>query len=113
MLAMPRNHNRTTLVLQAVRSLPDPRLTDLGIQHQSSWARQRQFSASDTDWMLARKMNFSILLSDFAFVIPGRGFWRTMLWVAPFPLDLRRNIIRKIASLLETRHLKEARLQFI
>ena len=31
----------------------------------------------------------------------------------PVELDLRRNIIRKIASLLETRHLKEARLQFI
>ena len=31
----------------------------------------------------------------------------------PVELDLRRNIIRKIASLLETRHLKEARLQFM
>jgi len=31
----------------------------------------------------------------------------------PVELDLRRNIIRKIASLLETRHLKEAHLQFI
>jgi hypothetical protein len=31
----------------------------------------------------------------------------------PVELDLRRNIIRKIASLLETRHLKEARVQFI
>lgn len=30
----------------------------------------------------------------------------------PVELDLRRNIIRKIASLLETRHLKETRLQF-
>jgi hypothetical protein len=31
----------------------------------------------------------------------------------PVELDLRRNIIRKIASLLETRHLKESRLQFV
>jgi hypothetical protein len=31
----------------------------------------------------------------------------------PVELDLRRNIIRKIASLLESRFLKEARLQFI
>jgi hypothetical protein len=31
----------------------------------------------------------------------------------PIELDLRRNIVRKIASLLETRHLKEARVQFI
>jgi len=31
----------------------------------------------------------------------------------PVELDLRRNIIRKIASLLETRHLKESRLQFL
>ena len=31
----------------------------------------------------------------------------------PVELDLRRNIVRKIASLLETRHLKEARIQFI
>lgn len=31
----------------------------------------------------------------------------------PVELDLRRNIIRKIASLLETRHLKEARIRFI
>ena len=31
----------------------------------------------------------------------------------PVELDLRRNIVRKIATLLETRHLKEARLQFI
>ena len=31
----------------------------------------------------------------------------------PVELDLRRNIVRKIASLLETRHLKEARLRFI
>ena len=31
----------------------------------------------------------------------------------PVELDLRRNIVRKIASLLETRHLKEARVQFI
>jgi hypothetical protein len=31
----------------------------------------------------------------------------------PVELDLRRNIIRKIASLLETRYLKECRLQFI
>jgi len=31
----------------------------------------------------------------------------------PVELDLRRNIIRKIASLLETRHLKEAHLRFI
>jgi len=31
----------------------------------------------------------------------------------PVELDLRRNIIRKIASLLETRHLKEARVQFM
>ena len=31
----------------------------------------------------------------------------------PVELDLRRNIIRKIASLLETRHLKEAQVRFI
>jgi len=31
----------------------------------------------------------------------------------PVELDLRRNIIRKIAALLETRHLKEARLEFM
>jgi len=31
----------------------------------------------------------------------------------PVELDLRRNIIRKIASLLETRHLKESRVRFI
>ena len=31
----------------------------------------------------------------------------------PVELDLRRNIIRKIASLLESRYLKESRLQFI
>ena len=31
----------------------------------------------------------------------------------PVELDLRRNIIRTIASLLETRYLKESRLQFI
>jgi hypothetical protein len=31
----------------------------------------------------------------------------------PVELDLRRNIIRKIASLLETRYLKELRLKFI
>ncbi len=31
----------------------------------------------------------------------------------PVELDLRRNIIRKIASLLETRHLKESRIRFI
>ena len=31
----------------------------------------------------------------------------------PVELDLRRNIIRKIASLLETRHLKESQIQFI
>jgi hypothetical protein len=31
----------------------------------------------------------------------------------PVELDLRRNIIRKIAVLLETRHLKEARVRFI
>ncbi len=31
----------------------------------------------------------------------------------PVELDLRRNIVRKIASLLEARHLKEARIQFI
>jgi len=31
----------------------------------------------------------------------------------PVELDLRRNIIRKIASLLETRYLKESHLQFI
>ena len=31
----------------------------------------------------------------------------------PVELDLRRNIIRKIASLLESRHLKESRLQFV
>ncbi len=31
----------------------------------------------------------------------------------PVELDLRRNIIRKIATLLETRHLKEAQIQFI
>ena len=31
----------------------------------------------------------------------------------PVELDLRRNIIRKIASLLETRYLKESRLQFM
>jgi hypothetical protein len=31
----------------------------------------------------------------------------------PVELDLRRNIVRKIAALLETRHLKESRLRFI
>jgi hypothetical protein len=31
----------------------------------------------------------------------------------PVELDLRRNIVRKITSLLETRYLKEARLRFI
>jgi hypothetical protein len=31
----------------------------------------------------------------------------------PVELDLRRNIVRKIASLLETRHLKEAQIRFI
>jgi hypothetical protein len=31
----------------------------------------------------------------------------------PVELDLRRNIIRKIASLLETRHLKETCLRFL
>ena len=31
----------------------------------------------------------------------------------PIELDLRRNIIRRIAGLLETRYLKEARLQFL
>ena len=31
----------------------------------------------------------------------------------PVELDLRRNIVRRIASLLETKHLKEARLEFI
>ena len=31
----------------------------------------------------------------------------------PVELDLRRNVIRKIASLLETRYLKESRLQFM
>jgi hypothetical protein len=31
----------------------------------------------------------------------------------PVELDLRRNIVRKIASLLETRYLKEARVRFI
>ncbi len=31
----------------------------------------------------------------------------------PVELDLRRNIIRKIASLLETRYLKESQLQFM
>ena len=31
----------------------------------------------------------------------------------PVELDLRRNIIRKIATLLETRHLKETKIQFI
>ena len=31
----------------------------------------------------------------------------------PIELDLRRNIVRKIARLLETRYLKEARVQFI
>jgi hypothetical protein len=31
----------------------------------------------------------------------------------PVELDLRRNIVRKIASLLEARYLKEARVQFI
>ena len=31
----------------------------------------------------------------------------------PVELDLRRNIVRKIASLLETRHLKEARVRFM
>jgi len=31
----------------------------------------------------------------------------------PMELDLRRNIVRKITSLLETRYLKECRLQFI
>jgi hypothetical protein len=31
----------------------------------------------------------------------------------PVELDLRRNIVRKIATLLETRHLKELRLRFL
>ena len=31
----------------------------------------------------------------------------------PVELDLRRNIIRKIAALLETRYLKESRIQFV
>jgi len=31
----------------------------------------------------------------------------------PVELDLRRNIVRRIAALLETRHLKEARLRFV
>lgn len=31
----------------------------------------------------------------------------------PVELDLRRNIVRKIASLLETRHLKEVQLSFV
>ena len=31
----------------------------------------------------------------------------------PVELDLRRNIIRKIASLLEARHLKESHVRFI
>ncbi|MFO1478527.1 MAG: SpoIIE family protein phosphatase [Verrucomicrobiota bacterium] len=31
----------------------------------------------------------------------------------PVELDLRRNVVRKIASLLESRHLKECRLQFL
>lgn len=31
----------------------------------------------------------------------------------PVELDLRRNIVRKIASLLETRHLKEAHIRFL
>jgi hypothetical protein len=31
----------------------------------------------------------------------------------PVELDLRRNIVRKIANLLETRHLKELRLRFL
>jgi hypothetical protein len=31
----------------------------------------------------------------------------------PVELDLRRNIVRKIANLLETRHLKETRLRFL
>jgi len=31
----------------------------------------------------------------------------------PVELDLRRNIVRKIAALLESRHLKEARVRFI
>jgi hypothetical protein len=31
----------------------------------------------------------------------------------PVELDLRRNIVRKIASLLETRYLKDAQLQFV
>ena len=31
----------------------------------------------------------------------------------PVELDLRRNIVRKIASLLETRHLKESKIQFV
>jgi hypothetical protein len=31
----------------------------------------------------------------------------------PAELDLRRNIVRRIAGLLETRYLKEARVRFI
>ena len=31
----------------------------------------------------------------------------------PVELDLRRNIVRRIAALLESRHLKETRTQFI
>jgi hypothetical protein len=31
----------------------------------------------------------------------------------PVELDLRRNIVRRIAALLESRHLKEARVRFI
>jgi len=31
----------------------------------------------------------------------------------PVELDLRRNIVRRIAGLLETRYLKESRVQFI
>jgi hypothetical protein len=31
----------------------------------------------------------------------------------PVELDLRRNIVRRIAALLESRYLKECRLQFV
>jgi hypothetical protein len=31
----------------------------------------------------------------------------------PVELDLRRNVVRKIAALLENRHLKESRIRFL
>ena len=84
---------------------------DAGARGGNAGARRRQEPWPDN---AARDLMALMLQSDIVeFVVGTRINEAHQDPNVPVELDLRRNIVRKIAGLLESRYLKESRVQFI